>query len=115
MTYSSTASQAGDADSSRTPGLTSGVRGSMNVHRDTLRLFVLYLVLTTKNTAVTAHEACRVYGNLQSLFTSICLFETIATSMQIKFYKDPTLYLLQFFKRNCDVWYITFVDIVWIK
>ena len=33
------ASQAGDADSSRAPGLTSGLQGSMNVHRGAL-LFV---------------------------------------------------------------------------
>ena len=30
------ASQAGDADSSRVPGLTSGLQGSLNVHRDAL-------------------------------------------------------------------------------
>ena len=33
------ASQAGDADSSRAPGLTSGLQGSVNVHRGAL-LFV---------------------------------------------------------------------------
>ena len=32
------ASQAGDADSSRAPGLTSGLQGSMNVHRGALLL-----------------------------------------------------------------------------
>ena len=32
------ASQAGDADSFRAPGLTSGLQGSVNVHRDTLLL-----------------------------------------------------------------------------
>ena len=32
------ASQAGDADSSRAPGLTSGLQGSVNVHRGTLWL-----------------------------------------------------------------------------
>ena len=32
------ASQAGDADSSRTPGLTSGLQGSVNVHRGVLLL-----------------------------------------------------------------------------
>ena len=32
------ASQAGDADSSRTPGLTSGLHGSVNVHRGALLL-----------------------------------------------------------------------------
>ena len=31
-------SQAGDTESSRAPGLTSGLQGSMNVHRDTLLL-----------------------------------------------------------------------------
>ena len=47
------ASQAGDADSSRAPGLTSGLQGSVNVHRGALLLmpqwqcissFVLYIV-----------------------------------------------------------------------
>ena len=32
------ASQAGDADSSRAPGLTSGLQGSVNVHRGALLL-----------------------------------------------------------------------------
>ena len=32
------ASQAGDADSSRAPGLTSGLQGSMNFHRGALLL-----------------------------------------------------------------------------
>ena len=32
------ASQAGDADSSRAPGLTSGLQGSLNVHRGALLL-----------------------------------------------------------------------------
>ena len=32
------ASQAGDADSSRPPGLTSGLQGSVNVHRGALLL-----------------------------------------------------------------------------
>ena len=32
------ASQAGDADSSRAPGLTSGLQGSMNIHRGALLL-----------------------------------------------------------------------------
>ena len=32
------ASQAGDADSSRAPGLISGLQGSVNVHRGTLLL-----------------------------------------------------------------------------
>ena len=34
----SAASQAGDADSSRAPGLTSGLQGSVNVHRGALLL-----------------------------------------------------------------------------
>ena len=32
------ASQGGDADSSRAPGLTSGLQGSVDVHRGTLLL-----------------------------------------------------------------------------
>ena len=49
------ASQAGDADSSRAPGLTSGLQGSMNVHRGALLLvpqwrcissFVFYIEIT---------------------------------------------------------------------
>ena len=32
------ASQAGDADSSRAPGFTSGLQGSVNVHRGALLL-----------------------------------------------------------------------------
>ena len=48
------ASQAGDADSSRAPGLTSGLQGFVNVHRGALLLvpqwqcissFVFYIVL----------------------------------------------------------------------
>ena len=48
------ASQAGDADSSRAPGLTSGLQGSVNAHRGALLLvsqwqcissFVFYIVL----------------------------------------------------------------------
>ena len=48
------ASQAGDADSSRAPGLTSGLQGSVNVHRGALLLvpqwqcissFVFYKIL----------------------------------------------------------------------
>ena len=47
-------SQAGDADSSRAPGLTSGLQGSVNVHRCALLLlpqwkcicsFVFYIIL----------------------------------------------------------------------
>ena len=50
------ASQAGDADSSRAPGLTSGLQGSMNVHRGALLLlprwqcigsFVFYTIFIT--------------------------------------------------------------------
>ena len=48
------ASQAGDADSSRAPGLTSGLQGSVNVHRGALLLvpqwqcissFVFYILI----------------------------------------------------------------------
>ena len=41
------ASQAGDADSSRAPGLTSGLQGSVNVHRGAL-LSVFYTVVQTE-------------------------------------------------------------------
>ena len=40
------ASQAGDADSSRAPGLTSGLQGSVNVHCGTLSSFVFYMFVT---------------------------------------------------------------------
>ena len=49
------ASQVGDADSSRAPGLTSGLQGSVNVHRGALLLvpqwrwissFVFYIFVT---------------------------------------------------------------------
>ena len=52
------ASQAGDADSSRAPGLTSGLQGSMNVHCGALLLvpkwqcissFVFYIKLSCQN------------------------------------------------------------------
>ena len=52
------ASQAGDADSSRAPGLTSGLQGSVNVHRGALLLvpqwryissFVFYIQLYEKD------------------------------------------------------------------
>ena len=54
------ASQAGDADSSRAPGLTSGLQGSVNVHRGALLLvpqwqcissfvFYMYLLLLSHN------------------------------------------------------------------
>ena len=53
------ASQAGDADSSRAPGLTSGLQGSVNVHRGALLLvpqsqcfssFVFYIYSLNKET-----------------------------------------------------------------
>ena len=55
----SAASQAGDADSSRVPGLTSGLQGSVNVHRGALLLmpqwqcissFVFYILKIKSNT-----------------------------------------------------------------
>ena len=39
------ASQAGDADSSRAPGLTSGLQGSMNVHRGALLLMLIAVIV----------------------------------------------------------------------
>ena len=55
------ASQAGEADSSRAPGLTSGLQGSMNVHRGALLLvpqwqcisyFVFYIINIFENLGV---------------------------------------------------------------
>ena len=55
---SGAASQAGDADSSRAPGLTSGLQGSVNIHRGALLLvsqwqcissFVFYILLTEES------------------------------------------------------------------
>ena len=61
------ASQAGDADSSRAPGLTSGLQGSMNVYRAALLLvpqwqcissFVFYIsVCTQRFSLIDNHEA----------------------------------------------------------
>ena len=57
------ASQAGDADSSRAPGLTSGLQGSVNVHRGTLLLvpqwqcissFVFYILAHQQHSPCTA-------------------------------------------------------------
>ena len=57
-----TASQAGDADSSRAPGLTSGLQGSVNVQRGALLLvpqwqciisFVFYILDSCLHTSVT--------------------------------------------------------------
>ena len=41
------ASQAGDADSFRAPGLTSGLRGSVNVHRGALLLVQLWQCISS--------------------------------------------------------------------
>ena len=41
------ASQAGDADSSRAPGLTSGFEGSVNVHRGALFLVPLWQCISS--------------------------------------------------------------------
>ena len=64
---SGAASQAGDADSSRAPGLTSGLQGSMNVYRAALLLvpqwqcissFVFYIsVCTQRFSLIDNHEA----------------------------------------------------------
>ena len=69
------ASQAGDTDSSRAPGLTSGLQGSVNVHRGALLLvpqwqcissFVFYISYLFKNVFIlTAHwctiNCCKMY------------------------------------------------------
>ena len=46
------ASQAGDADSSRAPGLTSGLQGSVNVHRGAYK--------ATVSATVTVHQFFRI-------------------------------------------------------
>ena len=61
-------SQAGDADSSRAPGLTSGLQGSINVHRGTLLMvpqwqcissFVFYIMILLKTwDPLVVHEIC---------------------------------------------------------
>ena len=59
------ASQAGDADSSRAPGLTSGLQGSMNVHSGALLLvpqwrcissFVFYIQVSRSKVKVKGHH-----------------------------------------------------------
>ena len=68
------ASQAGDADSSRALGLTSGLQGSVNVHRGTLLLvpqwqcissFVFYI---WKHVSIAYHQKCciSVKGGIKS-------------------------------------------------
>ena len=56
LIYLGAASQAGDADSSRAPGLTSGLQGSVNIHRGALLLvlqcqcissFVFYIMINS--------------------------------------------------------------------
>ena len=68
------ASQAGDADSSRAPGLTSGLQGSVNVHRGALLLvpqwqwvssFVFYIKIQatrTFNSTTPKNEPCKPAG-----------------------------------------------------
>ena len=60
------ASQAGDADSSRAPGLTSGLQGSVNVHRGALLLVP---------PAVTMHQFfCILHSNkTRSSQVQICM------------------------------------------
>ena len=95
------ASQAGDADSSRTPGLTSGLQGSVNVHRGSLLLvpqwqcissFVFYIVVhigsyKTISNALLANVKChseirpvtatskpiRLYTNVMTLIPNLTL------------------------------------------
>ena len=61
------ASQAGDADSSRAPGLTSGLQESVNVHRGALLLvpqwqciisFVFYTIVSVHTVLEHLHEQC---------------------------------------------------------
>ena len=69
------ASHAGDADSSRAPGLTSGLQGSVNVHRGALLLvpqwqcissFVFYIVLLSLKIVL-----CHLYNRKIKSFVSI--------------------------------------------
>ena len=69
------ASQAGDADSSRAPGLTSGLQGSVNVHRGALLLvpqwqcissFVFYIFILDREPLKTQRISI-VFGRSQSL------------------------------------------------
>ena len=56
---SSAASQAGDADSSRAPGLTSGLQGSVNVHRGALLLVPVHQLFCILHFCYTC-SLCRV-------------------------------------------------------
>ena len=66
------ASQARDADSSRTPGLTSGLQGSVNVHRGALLFsyIVFYFVETERtghnntDSVSSVEKMCLQYPNL---------------------------------------------------
>ena len=84
------ASQAGDADSSRAPGLTSGVQGSMNVHRDALLLvpqwqcissFVFYIGVRVK-TVISWDERGHSHDN------SYCLVLTQVQTSNIKLWQS---------------------------
>ena len=91
-------SQAGDADSSRAPGLTSGLQGSVNVHRGALLLvpqwqcissFVFYIpvyhyfaVSTRVNemTQISHHYRCKSVINKKKLLIKTWLFSDIRGS-----------------------------------
>ena len=65
------ASQAGDADSSRAPGLTSGLQWSVNVHRGALLLVrqwqcicIVYFILLCVSYYICIHERVRALDHL---------------------------------------------------
>ena len=69
---SGAASQAGDTDSSRAPGLTSGLQGSMNVHHGALLLvpqwqFISYFVFSIEKMLSTQSAKASVRHTLQPL------------------------------------------------
>ena len=77
------ASQAGDADSSRAPGLTSGFQGSMNVHRGALLLvpqwqcisyLVFYICIIFANflsCANNSHLGFKIYNPFIMLYVNV--------------------------------------------
>ena len=85
------ASQAGDADSSRAPGLASGLQGSMNVHRGALLLvpqwqcissFVFYITVSwlipfkyemiyTKEEIYMSYTSMNIYNIYSILFINV--------------------------------------------
>ena len=57
----SAASQAGDADSSRAPGLTSGLQASVNVHRGALLLVPQWRCISSFVFYIPLQDKCRTW------------------------------------------------------